>query len=397
MLIPEFQMIPYSEIKFGDDFPISVFDDKVVAFLADLGRHIMKDRDINRVPAATALAHWLRKVNIQQIKEENSSVFNYKNVSINPSGLVFHICPSNVDTMFIYSLAISLLAGNKNILRVSKKMDSFLMNRLFSIFNEILKHEDYIDLKNYITVVQYGYEEEINTYFSLQADARIVWGGDRTINALKAIQSKPRVKDFYFSDRVSFSIFNLDEFFKNTDTERERLVKLFYNDTYTFDQKGCSSPQRIFFLGGDTKIDDFYKELSRYAATQYEVDITSISSLKLNNQVQDSLEKEVGTIFNTSNYLTLVESDHTSIETCGAGYFYFKKINNISEVVQFIDKKVQTITYYGLDVSELKELQQKTYGKGIDRIVEVGNALDFNYIWDGYNLFSDLVQKQFIK
>ena len=36
-------------------------------------------------------------------------------------------------------------------------------------------------------------------------------------------------------------------------------------------------------------------------------------------------------------------------------------------------------------------------GKGIDRIVEVGNALDFNYIWDRYNLFSELVQKQYIK
>lgn len=59
------------------------------------------------------------------------------------------------------------------------------MNRLFSIFNEIIKLEKYSLLRNYITVVQYGYEEEINSYFSLQADARIIWGGDKTINALK--------------------------------------------------------------------------------------------------------------------------------------------------------------------------------------------------------------------
>ncbi|AIL47054.1 acyl-CoA reductase [Elizabethkingia anophelis] len=397
MLIPEFKTIPYEEIKFGNDFPITVFDDLVIDFLAELGRNILKDRDINRFPAAAALAHWLRKVNIKQIKEENECIFNYKNISINPSGIVFHVCPSNVDTMFIYSLAISLLAGNKNILRVSKKMDSFLMNRLFSIFNEIIKLEKYSLLRNYITVVQYGYEEEINSYFSLQADARIIWGGDKTINALKNIPSKPRVRDFYFSDRVSFAIFNLNEFFKNDLSERNILIRKFYNDTYTFDQKGCSSPQRIFFFGETNQIQQFYEELSSYVETNYETDITSISSLKLNNQIQDSLNFQIDSVFNKNNYLTLIESDHFNIETCGAGYFYFKRINKIDEIIDFIDKKVQTITHYGLSHEQIKNLQQKTYGKGIDRIVEVGNALDFNYIWDGYNLFSELVQKQYIK
>lgn len=396
MLIPEFKTIPYEEIKLGDTFPIIVFDDLVVDFLSEIGRNILKDREINRIPAAAALAHWLRKINLKKIKEENDCIFKFENVSINPLGVVFHICPSNVDTMFIYSLAISLLAGNKNILRVSK-MDSALMNRLFSIFNELLKQSKYSSLENYITVVQYGYEEEINSFFSLYADARVIWGGDKTITTLKNIPSKPRVKDFYFSDRVSFAILNLNDYFKNDLSERKNLNKKFYNDTYTFDQKGCSSPQRIFFLGNENQIGQFYTELSEYAADQYESDITSIASLKLNSQVQDSLDFQVKSIYNKNNYLTFIESDHFHIETCGAGYFYFKKITDITEVISFIDKKVQTITYYGLTKDQLNQLQHKTYGKGIDRIVKIGNALDFSYIWDGYNLFSDLVQKQYIK
>ena len=32
MLIPEFKTIPYEEIKFGNDFPITVFDDLVIDF-----------------------------------------------------------------------------------------------------------------------------------------------------------------------------------------------------------------------------------------------------------------------------------------------------------------------------------------------------------------------------
>ena len=36
-----------------------------------------------------------------------------------PRGLALHITPANVDTMFLYSFAVSLLAGNLNVVRDS--------------------------------------------------------------------------------------------------------------------------------------------------------------------------------------------------------------------------------------------------------------------------------------
>jgi hypothetical protein len=32
-------------------------------------------------------------------------------------------------------------------------------------------------------------------------------------------------------------------------------------------------------------------------------------------------------------------------------------------------------------------------GEGIDRVVPLGRALEFNYVWDGYNLLDELSKK----
>ena len=38
-----------------------------------------------------------------------------------PRGNVFHLPPANVDTIFVYSWAISALAGNHNVVRISSR------------------------------------------------------------------------------------------------------------------------------------------------------------------------------------------------------------------------------------------------------------------------------------
>ncbi len=38
-----------------------------------------------------------------------------------PRGNVFHVPPANVDTIFVYSWALSALAGNHNVVRISER------------------------------------------------------------------------------------------------------------------------------------------------------------------------------------------------------------------------------------------------------------------------------------
>ena len=41
----------------------------------------------------------------------------YENYLLLSRGVVFHIAPKNVDTIFVYSFVLSLLCANKNIIR----------------------------------------------------------------------------------------------------------------------------------------------------------------------------------------------------------------------------------------------------------------------------------------
>lgn len=116
--------------------------------------------------------------------------------------------------------------------------------------------------------------------------------------------------------------------------------------------------------------------------------------------VDDALE---GKILNQSGnnlfkLLQLAEiGDSSSLHGCGGGYFYFKDCNEIKDMVALNVPKVQTVSYFGLSQDDKNELMKLAYGEGIDRIVKVGNALNFHYIWDGYNLFQELSRKVYIE
>lgn len=385
------------------EFPLEVSDERTVDFLNALSKNIFSNPILKTQPQFVALAFWLRKSNVLKLIERSNSSKSLE-VYYTPLGVVFHICPSNVDTMFVYSLAISLLQGNKNILRISKRNELGIISNLFSVFNAVLNEEKFQFYKNYISVISYAHEEDINNFLSLNSDARVIWGGDKTISTFKHFKSSARSKDIVFADRISLSIFNAEEYLKLDPSQKSELVKKFYNDTYVFDQKGCSSPQAIFVLG--TKEfrakfkEDFYSILNNYSKEHYQFDAFSIASLKLNNAVADIAESVVeDVIWKDSNLLfsNLGKDNFDVPHSCGAGYFYLIDIDNISDIRKFLNKKTQTLTYFGLEKKQLKEIVEVSNANGIDRIVPIGTALDFDFMWDGYNLFEELSSKKVLK
>jgi len=62
----------------------------------------------------------------------------------------------------------------------------------------------------------------------------------------------------------------------------------------------------------------------------------------------------------------------------------------LAEIAHIVNEKYQTLVYYGLSLPELSEFVTKNQLKGIDRIVPIGQALDIDVIWDGYDLIGTL-------
>lgn len=406
LLSPEYKIVDVTVIPAlkGDSYELRIFDERTILFFDTLSKKIISDVSVNRLPEMVALAFWIRKANLNKIKGENSFLFTQPNVLVSPLGKVFHICPANVDTMFIYSLVVSVLMGNKNILRISERMDAPQVQVLFQLLNELLAQSEFGLFRSYINLISYSHDDAISTYISQESNARIIWGGDNTIQTFRNFKPAPRTRDIIFADRVSIAVidcgyFNgLDEITKSVQTEK------FFNDAYTFDQKGCSSPQTVYFIGDKTEFDNCLMQLtgllSEISKKRYQTDISSLASLKLNQMVDDSLDKLI--VNKTGdNYATFAimnkDKNTRNLHSCGGGYFYAKQLLDIDELKKAISIKMQTIAYLGLDKKQLDILKEMAQGEGIDRIVTVGNALDFHYIWDGYNLLESLSRKVFVK
>ena len=68
------------------------------------------------------------------------------------------------------------------------------------------------------------------------------------------------------------------------------------------------------------------------------------------------------------------------------GFFYEYETTNLNGLSKLINKKYQTLTYFGFEKNFLSEFVIKNKLNGIDRIVPIGQSLSMNFFWDGYDI-----------
>lgn len=404
LIIPENKQISPGDTPALVDtrYQLKVFDERVVSFAGKLSLRILRDPFLGKNAPFVALAFWLRKANMEKMIAENQHLKSNPVAMAVPIGTVFHVCPSNVDTMFVYSLMISLLVGNRNILRLSSKTEDDQITYLFRLINEEIKASEPM-LSEYINVIMYERDDAINRFFSQHAQARVLWGGDDTARTFKKIDDNVRCRDLVFSDRISMCVISSSAFLALSVSEQRKLSHLFYNDAYTFDQKGCSSPQKVVFLGDEstarTCANILFKLVDEIAIHEYEQDDYSLASMKYNQLVHDAMLDHISEFKIYSSRLYEVNERYvgSTEHHCGGGYFHSIFIESLRVFALGVNMKYQTISYFGLNVEELNIIQNITIGKGVDRIVPIGQALDFHYIWDGYNLIEQLTCYKYVK
>lgn len=73
-----------------------------------------------------------------------------------------------------------------------------------------------------------------------------------------------------------------------------------------------------------------------------------------------------------------------------SGLFYEYRLRDILELVPLCNAKMQTIAFLGN--REVLMPLLKCGVKGIDRVAEIGHTMDFDLIWDGYDLMERLTR-----
>ncbi|MGI6152881.1 MAG: acyl-CoA reductase [Christensenellaceae bacterium] len=371
--------------------PLVPYDERIILFLNDFARELRQSRQAAEHSDIMSLAYFCRAANIRRLKQayENS----YKRIG---RGVVFHITPGNVPVNFAFSFLFGLLAGNANIVRVPEKEYPHTQI-ICDAINRVLEDPAHGDIKKMTAFVHYLIDDEITTRFSAQCDARIIWGGDRTIAHIRGIPTRPRGVEIAFADRYSFCVMDAPSVLSASDGDIDKLALGFYNDTYLMDQNACSSPMLIVWQGdGKEKAKErFYAALFECAKQKYTLEPVFAVD-KYTQLLEMAIDMPgIKNVKRYENYLyvaTLSALPEKTSEVLRAKYGLFFELDedDLGKIAPFIDRKFQTLTYFGGEKQRLQDFVLQNRLVGIDRIVPIGQALDIGVYWDGYDIVSTL-------
>jgi len=161
-------------------------------------------------------------------------------------------------------------------------------------------------------------------------------------------------------------------------------------------QRGCNSPHFIFWIGKkNIKIQyTFWNNLNNIVDKKFNLKEVEIIDKYLSLLQTTIKEKNLGKLTKYKNNVYVVKPDKSLYEIENIrglnGIFFEKNISNLINLKKFITKKCQTVSYFGFNKRELKSFIIKNNLEGIDRIVPIGNSLDIDLNWDGFDIIKSL-------
>jgi hypothetical protein len=356
---------------------------------------------VRRFPAVVSLAYWLRPGPVAA-QQQAFMALGTDGVLLVPRGLVFHVPPANVDTMFVYSWVMSLLVGNRNIVRVPERRGE-VIDILLAAIGDTLREPGYVDLAQRNWFVRTGHDDEVSRALSAAADMRVVWGGDATVRHFQQFRLPIHGKELSFPNRHSFSILDAESVATADDGVLRAAADAFFNDAYWFDQTGCSSPRLIiWYAPHGMLVDDARRRFHRAVgeiidARQYRTE-TGIAITKRTAAYGAAIALSARQVEIDSSEATWVRLDALShydrSQHPGGGLFFEVVSQDLQrDLAEFLRPVDQTVTTWGLPLHQLRELARRLTGRGVDRWVPLGQALQFDRIWDGMDLLQEFSKR----
>jgi len=316
-----------------------------------------------------------------------------------PRGLALHLPPTNVDTIFVYSWVLSLIAGNSNVVRLPATVSPPTEALLAIIIDAVSGRTSSKHL-----FCTYPYGGEVEHRISSLFDLRIIWGGDEKVASVNKVPIRPDGLSIGFPDRQSVALISVESYDRSTEEERDELAVRLFNDAYWFDQMGCSSPRLLAWIGPATSQEtlsrDLYSRLQSVIERKgYEVAPSlAVAKLLVMNELLAEGAGQHGERY--SSELQVVDTPEPAAALqrgTGGGFFLECTLDDLSDVRSLVSRKLQTITHFGFDLGQLRELAHSVAGIGAYRIVPIGQALDFHATWDGVPLLSHMTRQIVVK
>ena len=381
--------------NFSSGKATSPFHKDTLSFFDTLSQRLIHE-SIGKPDMADALAlgYWLRRSNISMMHDHFKQVQEVtKGVRV-PVGQVFHVSPSNVEVLFAYSWALSTLCGCVSIVRVSSKLTD-LTRRIIEVIEQVATESDMVPTWTFISTPK----SDVFTIGKLikESDALVVWGGDQSVESIRSFARKPTSIEVVFPDRESLSIINTEAFNNLSKTKVQELATKLARDVASFGQQACSSPRVLLWVGSNPnqpKISGFYESLAAAMSARGFIPTHSEaaqSRLFVHRLAANSEQLELWT-FGPLQVVSVKPNSKFRLPHPGNGIVVHSYYNSLKEVVQALNEGDQTISQFGFDSDDWEQVIVSWSGKAPNRVVPIGTALDFNFIWDGHDLIQEFTR-----
>lgn len=371
------------------------FADDVLALCHNLATRLLHDPVARVHPELMALGFFMRRTELVRLQREFAATARPDIVRV-PQGLVLHIPPANVDTIFMYSWLLSVVAGNANVVRLSSRA-SPVVDHLCALLDEELARPGLETVRDRVAMVRYGHDDAITAALSARAALRVVWGGDATVTAIRRVPLPPGARDLAFADRWSLVALGAAAVAALDDAALVTLAEQLHNDVYWFDQLGCSSPRLAIWIGSDddaaaagARLWPALAAVAEARGYRLEPAVRLARELFVHRAVLDGpvvARRDHGAALTV---LRVAHLDGLRREHPGGGLLFEVVEPSLDAIAPWIDRKDQTLTHAGLDRAALVALAERA--RGVDRIVPVGQALAMARFWDGLDLPGQLVR-----
>lgn len=369
----------------GSVSALPVFSERVLGFLHAFSKMLLQDRAARAFSDVMTFGFWCRRANIHEMMRD------YDDASVRLGrGTVLHIAPSNVAVNFAYSFVTALLAGNASIVRLPSK-DFHQVDIICRVLNEALGI--YSDMQAYCLMLRYGHDKDVTDFLSSICQTRIIWGGDKTIADIRTSPLPPRSNEITFADRCSLAIIDSSAYLRCEN--KADLANKFYNDTYLSDQNACTSPSFVFWLGNDVCAaqSEFWQNL--YACVKDKYELKPVQAVdKLTALYKLGTVHDIRLVKDADNLLTRISISQLTADLLNhkmhSGFFMEYEAADVEDILPLCGRACQTLSYYGVDGKWLQEKILSMSPAGVDRLVPIGQTMDFSLVWDGYDLIREM-------
>ena len=369
-------------------------------FCAALSTRLLNDPRCRPFPTLQALGYWLRPAALERMIATHLAETSAQRPM--PCGTVFAITPGTIETLFAYLAAIALLCGDAIVVRLSRQ-EGAASALLIALFADCLAEAPQA-LRDRVILLSYGHDDAMTGALSLACDTRLVWGGDETVRHIGALPLPPAARNFGFGDRFSLAALNAARYAALDAAERDKLAQQFFNDVYLFDQLACAAPRLLYWIGEEAEAaqveTDFYRRVNAVAEARGYRPALAENLAKLNARFLALHDLDVAdcAVFGPAlTVLRLRSLRHVAAfksVNWGYGLLLAACLPDLAAIAAHNDPCDQTLSCWGFAPEAISALAQSLPDKGLGRIVPTGQALTFDAVWDGVNLFDAMTRRE---